>query len=389
MERRDFLTLLGLGAVGAGIGACSSPASAPSPTPTSGHTKSTFPIGAASRASSKPVLVTMWHSMTSANLAAITALTAAFNRSQHDVRVSLVNQDSYVGTLASYSKALKSGTPPDIVQMDSSYLQILIDSHSTVPVQDAIDADHFDLADLVVSAIESFRVSGSVWAMPFNCSTQLLYYDKKAFSRGGLDPDSRPGDIGELLAAATAIVKHSSEKYGLSFKLTSSSLYQWMALGGQTVVNVGNGHEGRATAVTFDGRTGSAVFDWLSQIFKDNLAQAVPNGSFDNLLAIGNQSAPMTLDSSSSLGTITRSSPRPLQRCGSRGGADSPRLEGSSSGGVTPIVGGLHLVDRSSAAHLDGAWQYVKYLVDASRRRNGRPRRARFRSVGRRPRCPL
>ena len=364
MERRDFLALLGLGVAGAGIAACSSPASAPPPS--NGHTSSTFPIGAASRAKTKPVQVTMWHSMTSANLHALTAMTDYFNATQHEVRVNLVNQNSYTATLAAYTKALISGTPPDIVQMGSSYLQVLVDSHAMVPVQDAIDADHFDLADFLPSATESFRVDGSVWAMPFNCSAQLLYYDKKAFSRAGLDPDSPPADTSELQTAAEAIVKHSSEKFGLSLKLMSSSFYQWMALGGKNVVNFDNGHDGRATSVTIDGPGGSAIFDWLSQMFRGNLAQAVPSGSFDNLLAIGNQSAPMTLDTSASLGSINQVLAQGHYKDVELAIAPTPwALAGSSSGGAAPIVGGLHLVHRSSAARLDAAWQYVKYLVDA------------------------
>jgi sn-glycerol 3-phosphate transport system substrate-binding protein len=365
MERRDFLALLGLGVAGAGIAACSSPATEVRP-PTS-STTSSFPIGAAARARTKPVQVTMWHSMTSANLAAIKALAAGFNSSQHDVRVSLVNQDSYAGTLAAYTKALSSGTPPDILQMDSSYLQMMVDSHAIVAVQDAIDADRFDLADFLPSTTESFRIAGSVWAMPFNCSVQLLYYDKSAFSRAGLDPDAPPRDTGELHRAATAMVNHGPSKYGLAFKTSSSSLYQWLALGGETVVNFGNGHDGRATEMTIDGTGGTAVFDWLSQMFKDNLAQAVPSGSFDNLLAIGNQSAPMTLDSSDSLGSIMQVLASGHYKDVELAVAPTPgALSSSASGGPTPIVGGLHLVNRHSAAELDASWQFVKYLTAAA-----------------------
>ncbi len=79
-----------------------------------------------------------------------------------------------------------------------------------------------------------------------------------------------------------------------------------MSLGGQTVVNNGNGHDSRATAVTVGEAGGPVVFDWLSNMFKQKLAQAVPDGSYNNLLAIGNQVAPMTIDSSSSLGTVTQ-----------------------------------------------------------------------------------
>ena len=365
LGRRRFLSLMGLGAAGAGIAACSSPATVSEP-PTS-STTSSFPIGAAARARSKPVQVTMWHSMTSANLSVLKALTAGFNSSQHDVRVSLVNQDSYAGTYAAYIKALSTGTPPDIVQMDSSYLRLLVDSDSLAPVQDAIDADRIDLADFLPSTIESFRIAGTVWAMPFNCSAQLLYYDKSAFSRAGLDPNSPPADTSDLRTAAKAIVDHGPEKHGLAFKTASSSLYQWLALGGETVVNLGNGHDGRATAVTIDGAGGSTVFDWLSQMFKDNLAQSVPSGSFDNLLAIGNQSAPMTLDSSDSLGSIMQVLARGHYKDVELAVAPTPRaLPASPSGGATPIVGGLHLVRHVPAAQLDGAWLFVKYLTDAA-----------------------
>jgi ABC-type glycerol-3-phosphate transport system substrate-binding protein len=175
MERRDFLALMGLGALGAGLAACSSPP--PSTHPKSG---SGFPLGAAAASKSKPVPVTMWHSMTSAELTALTTLTDRFNSSQRDVHVTLVNQNSYATTLAEYTKAAKQGTLPDLVQMDSTYLQTLIDSHRLLPVQNAIDADQYDLSDFLPATIESFRISNAIWAMPFNCAVQVLYYDKAA-----------------------------------------------------------------------------------------------------------------------------------------------------------------------------------------------------------------
>src|SRR5580698_8039432 len=114
MERRDFLALMGLGALGAGLAACSTPQS-----PTHPKSTSSFPLGAAAASKSKPVPVTMWHSMTSAELTALTSLTDRFNSSQRDVHVTLVNQNSYATTLAEYTKAAKQGTLPDLVQMDS------------------------------------------------------------------------------------------------------------------------------------------------------------------------------------------------------------------------------------------------------------------------------
>jgi sn-glycerol 3-phosphate transport system substrate-binding protein len=359
MERRDFLALMGLGALGAGLAACSSPSVSPGP-----KRASDFPLGAAAASKIKPVPVTMWHSMTSADLTALTSLANRFNSSQSDVHVILVNQNSYASTLAEYAKASAKGTLPDLVQMDATYLQTLVDSHLILPVQEAIAADQYDLSDFLPATIESFRISDSIWAMPFNCAVQVLYYDKAAFRRATLDPDSPPSDMTEMTDFSTTIVRHGTERYGMSLKTAIANLDQWLALGGQTVVNKANGRAARATAVTAGDAGGSVVFDWLSEMFKSKLAQAVADGSYNNLLAIGNQVAPMTIDSSSSLGTVTQI----LEHSGVELAiAPVPRLlPASSGGGPISQSGGLHIVHGSSPMRIDGSWQFIKFLCEAS-----------------------
>ena len=138
---------------------------------------SSFPLGAAAKSKSKPVQITMWHSMTSANLSTLTNLTNAFNSSQSDVHVSLVAQTSYQDTQTAYTTALSGGTSglPDVVQWESELIQLLIDSESVVPAASAIAADHFSFSDFVPSMVDFFIVNGTQWAMPFNISSQVLY----------------------------------------------------------------------------------------------------------------------------------------------------------------------------------------------------------------------
>ncbi len=153
-----------------------------------------FPLGAAANAKSKPVAITFWHSMQSANLTALQDMTRAFNASQPDVSVALVNQDSYTDTLTLYTAALSGGTLPDVVQMETADLQLMIDSQSIVSAQAAIDADHYDLSDFLASTVDYFKVGGVIWAMPFNISSQVLYFDANAFTKAGLDPSHASDD---------------------------------------------------------------------------------------------------------------------------------------------------------------------------------------------------
>jgi sn-glycerol 3-phosphate transport system substrate-binding protein len=328
-----------------------------------------FPIGAAAKSKSKPVSVTMWHSMTSANLAALTALTDQFNASQTDVAVNLVAQTSYTDTLTAYTTALSGGLSrlPDLVQWETELIQILIDSQSVVPVGSAVAADHYSLSDYVPSMVNFFRVDGTLWAFPFNVSSQVLYYDQNAFTKAGLNPASPPTNLTQLRAAAQKIVSSGTAKYGMSLKETASTFELLMALDGQTVLNKSNGRSGRATAVTFGNAAGKSIFTWWSAMLDDRLAQATSSTAYDNLLAIGSGIAPMTLDTSASLGTILQvlSGGQYANVKLGVGPIPSPSSEPVKSGGIFIGGAGLYIVKKDAATQ-DATWQFIKFLTGAA-----------------------
>ena len=344
-----------LGASGMVLAACSSGKS-------SGASKvslPSFPLGAAARATSKPVEITLWHSMTSANLATLTDLTERFNSSQSDVHVSLVNQNSYPDTLAAYTAALSGGTLPDVVQIQTIDLQFMIDSQSVVPAQSAIEADHYDLSDYIPSTVEFFKVTGVQYALPFNISSDVLYYDKDAFRAAGLDPDSPPDSLEGLRSAAQKVVSSGTEKYGMSLKVTDSDFELELALAGGELVNHDNGRSGRATAVTFDDKIGKSIFEWWGGMLDDKLAQPTSFTTYDNLFAVANRIAPMTWETSAALGSILSVLDTYPQVSLGVGGLPSPS---SPKGGVFVGGAGLFMVSKSSSERQDAAWQYIKFM---------------------------
>jgi len=297
--------------------------------------------------------------MTSANLTTLTNITSLFNSSQSDVRVNLVNQNSYTDTLAAYTAALSGGTLPDIVQMQTTELQFMIDSQSIVPAQSAVDADNYDFSDYIPSVVEFYRVKGVLYAMPFNVSSNVLYYDTKAFAAAGLDPTSPPTSLDELRSAAEKIVTSGTEKYGMSLKVTDSDFELLLALAGGDLVNNGNGRSARATAVSFDDAQGKAIFEWWSGMLGDKLAQPTSNTTYDNLFAIGNRIAPMTWETSAALGTIL-SVLNTYPQVGL--GIGSFLAPSAPGGGVFTGGAGMYMVSKSPAERQDAAWQYLKFL---------------------------
>ena len=358
-SRRDLL--LGAGAAGVGAGLTLLVPSV------AGAASAKFPLGASKKSKSKPVPITMWHSMTSANLATLTTLTNTFNASQRDVHVSLVAQTSYGDTLTAYTTALSGGTSklPDVVQWENELIQILIDSQSVVPAASAIEADHYSFSDFVPSMVDYFKVDGTQWAMPFNISSQVLYYDQNALAKAGLDPTKPPANFDDLRTAAQKIVSSGTAKYGMSLKIDYTNLELWMALGGQTFLNKNNGRSGRATAVSFDDALGKSIFNWWGGMLSSNLAQSTSFTAFDNLLAIGSGIAPITIDTSAALGTIIQVlsggqypdvklgvAPLPL-----------PTVKRSKKGGAFVGGAGLYMVKKSTPATVDASWQFMKFLA--------------------------
>ncbi|HEY3096824.1 MAG TPA: ABC transporter substrate-binding protein [Acidimicrobiia bacterium] len=317
-------------------------------------------------AKDKPVEITYWHSAQRANEETLQRLTDRFNSSQNDVRVTLVNQTTYVDTLNKFRAGLSSGDLPDLVMIEDTGLQQMIDTQAVLPAQSCIKADKYDTSDHLKRVLDYYSVKGTLWPMPFNVSNPVLYYNKRAFQAAGLDPNQPPKTLDEVKAAAQKLKDSgTAAQAGFGMKLDPWYLEQWSALGGKTYVNNGNGRKGRASATTFDNATGKEIFTFLNDMVKQGLAKTNPAdgaSAFDNLLGIGNGNFGMTIDTSAALGTIQQvlsSGDYPNVELGV---APMPGPKGK--GGV--LVGGAanYISRKSSPAKQAAAWQFAKFLND-------------------------
>ena len=266
----------------------------------------------------------MWHSMNRANEETLQALTDKFNASQSDVRVKLVNQTTYGDTFTKYRAGLSSGDLPDIVQLKDTELQGMIDSQSVVPIAACIKADKYDTTDFIPRVLDYYTVKGTLYGMPFNVSNPVLYYNKQAFQKAGLDPNKPPATLDEVRAASQKLVDTGTTKYGYAIKVDPWYLEQWLSKAGLPFVDNGNG------------------------------------SNIDDMLAIGAGNAGMTIETSANLGTI-------LDVLGSGqfpnvtvGVAPMPGPVGK--GGI--LVGGaaLYVPKKSSPEKQAAAWKFIKFL---------------------------
>ena len=313
------------------------------------------------RGSSKPVDITVWHAMTRANDDELTALTNRFNASQSAIHVTLSAAATYADNLTRFEAGLSTGRLPDLFQGEDTSLQTLLDTHAVLPAQSCLEADHADTSDYVPRVLAYYSIKGVLWPMPFNNSNPLLYYNKAAFTRAGLDPDRPPTTLDAVQADARRIVQSGAAKYGIAIRTDPWLIQNWLAEAGHTFVNNGNGRQSRATSVTLDDATGVQLFTWLHDMVQSKIALNTGTAEIDHYLAVANDTAAMTIDTSAALGTIAQILESGQFKNVKLGVGRMPGPT-STNGGV--LVGGaaMYIVNRSAPAKEAAAYRFAKFL---------------------------
>ena len=321
------------------------------------------PLDALEQASG-PVDITLWHAMTRANLDELNRLTEEYNSSQSKVHVSLSEAANYSDNLTRFTAGLGTGELPDLVQIEDTGTQLMIDSQSVLPAASCIQADNLDTSDIIPRALAYYTVKDVLYPMPFNVSNPILYYNENAFSQAGLDPEKPPTTLEEMQEASQKIVDSGATEYGFAFKIQPWFLEHWLAMGGNTYVDNGNGREDRATAMTIDNEAGVEIYTWMKTMYDDKLLlnTGSAENSIDHYLAVANGQVAMTIDTSAALGTIfnlLESGQYPDVKLG------AAALPGPKSPDGGPLVGGaaLYIVNKSAPEKQAAAYDFAKWLA--------------------------
>jgi len=316
------------------------------------------PLEALERAS-KPVEVVVWHGLNEALLPAFEPLVEEFNRSQSDVRVKLVAQGGYDDVLEKFKAGLASGDLADLMQLEDTATQLAADTQAIFPAQACMEAEDFPIADVLPRITSYYSVDGVLLPAYFNTSNPILYYDKAAFEKAGLDPDTPPATLEEVKEYSEKLVA-AGYPQGFALKTEPWFLEQWSAKGGVTYVNNGNGRRARATAVTWDNPVMTEVFTWMKEMVDRKLAVATTG--IDNFFAVRNGEAAMTIDTSAALGRVTE-----VIESGQGGAVRlgvGPMPGPSGRGGVLVGGGGWYLSKRSAPEKIAAAWKFAKFLLE-------------------------
>jgi sn-glycerol 3-phosphate transport system substrate-binding protein len=308
-----------------------------------------------------PVPVTFWYTAQGSGQETVAGLIDDFNASQDDVRVTGSLVPTYPELFVKWRAALGGGELPDLIQLEETTVQSMVDSRSSVPIGACVEADGYDTSDFLPRTIDYYSLDGQLQAMPWNVSNPVLFYNRAAFRDAGLDPDRPPRTLDEVRRYSEQIVARGVATHGIALKVLPYYVEFWLAKAGQTYVDHDNGRDGRATAATLDNPTGRAIYTWWHDMVDSGLALHVgPGPDPDHLFAIGTKNAAMTIEASGTIGAVLA-----VLGTGQFPGTEIAvgALPGLKAGGGVPVGdGALWISARSPAPRKAAAWRFVKWL---------------------------
>lgn len=147
-----------------------------------------------------------WHSMAGKLGDKVNEIADKFNASQKDYKVTAVYKGQYDESLTAAIAAYRAGKPPQIVQVfEVGTATMMAAKGAVMPVYKMMEQAHepFDPKAYLPAVTGYYSdTHGNLLSMPFNSSTQVLYINKDAFKKAGLDPEKAPKTWPELMQDA-------------------------------------------------------------------------------------------------------------------------------------------------------------------------------------------
>ena len=325
-----------------------------------------------------PVELVVWHTQQAKSLTTLQQLVDTYNAGQNKVKVRLDAQGtSYQELMRKFQGAAASKQLPGLVMFDDTATQTMADSGVVLPAQACVDADHYDTSDFLQVARNYYTIKDVLWPVSANMGNVLLYYNKGAFRRAGLDPEVAPRTLAELRDVAVKLKASAPDVAPLVQEMSSWKTEFWMTGAHAGLVNNDNGRGGNTTdkATLADNASLLSLWTWFAQMKKDGLMQPVPatEGQINQYLAMASQKSYLLVESSSaatSVESFLRGDPTGV--AGIDASADPSSLDigasvfpglDAAAGNKTQMGGAAwYLTNTGSPEVQAAAWDFAKFL---------------------------
>jgi len=199
--------------------------------------------------------IPFWHSMDGELGKEVNSMADRFNQTHPDVKIVPVYKGKYDQNLAAGIAAYRTGNAPAILQVYEVGTATMMASKAIKPVYQVFaDAGLKEDVSQFVPTVSGYYSDsqGRLLSQPFNSSTPVLYYNKDAFKKAGLNPDQPPKTWQEL-EQDTAKLKEAGMKCGYASGWQGwIQIENFSAWHGLPVATKNNGFDGTDAVLEFN-----------------------------------------------------------------------------------------------------------------------------------------
>ena len=305
--------------------------------------------------------IVFWHEMGGPSEQALQQVVDGFNKSQSKYKVVPKYQVTYDEAIQKILQTHNTSTSPAVFQaFDISTAQMIHSGYIT-PVQNFIDADHYDVNKISSVARAFYSNDGKQQAMPFNTSQPVLYYNASLLKKYGITPPPVSPSYSDITRVAQQLYEKSGHKVkGMTVQVYGWFLEQALANANRQLANNNDGHTGNPTKVNINNPDTVEFLNWIKQNIKSGDFLDYGSGAS----AGANQTAGFLADkvgifiqSSASIGQLTTNNKSEL------GITYFPHPDGKKANGVAIGGAALWISNDKPKDVQQGAFEFIKYSL--------------------------
>lgn len=302
------------------------------------------------------VEITFWHSMSGVNQEAMQKITTDFEAKNPKIKVKLVNQGGYTVLFDKLMAAAKSNTLPTITQIYNNRLTWYMSKDLVEDLYPYFNNKMVGMTDSQISDIPKMYRDDNTWgdkvyAIPFNKSMMVLYYNEDMLKARGVDV---PKTWAEFQEAAKKLTVDSNndgtpEVYGVAFENNiSTDIGIWVRQAGGEVIDE------KTDKINFNTPQTKEAVDLINNMIQAKTAILAGEDKSSNVTFV-KQKAAMCVASTSGIPTI---------KSGLKAKWFAAALPTYKENVQLYYGTNVAMFKSGSVEQKLAAWLYLKYLVD-------------------------
>lgn len=257
------------------------------------------------------VKIVWWHAMTAALADEVNRIATGFNASQDAVEIEAVYKGGYGDVLTATIAASRAGQAPHLAQIFEVGTGTMLAAGKAVKQTWELAKETglpIDPKSYIPAVRGYYSLSdGRMASMPFNSSTAVMWYNKDAFRKAGLDPDKAPATWQEVVQAAAAI----KAKDAAPVPMTTSwsvwiQLEQYSALHNLAFATKSDGFDGLDAELSFNSKAHVKHIDRLLTMAKEGTFKYAGRDTAPDPLIVSGEAA-ISFGSSGTRGNLVKS----------------------------------------------------------------------------------